>query len=103
MIRDVGLQAERTAMAWWRTTILAMVCATLVARSPESMAGRYWWGIWVFVALATLVGLLGVIRSRKILDPKRSIGHLSPGYLLAVTALIAAVGIGQGFWFLLHL
>jgi hypothetical protein len=102
MIRDAGLQAERTAMAWWRTTILAMVCATLVARSPESLSGRYWWGIWVFAAFALLVGLLGVIRSRKILDARRAIGHVSPGYLMAVSALVAAIGVGQGLWFLLH-
>ncbi|MFZ9764736.1 MAG: DUF202 domain-containing protein [Burkholderiaceae bacterium] len=100
MIRDPGLQAERTAMSWWRTTILSMVCAVLVARSPESLSGRYWWGIWVFVGLAILLGLLGVIRSRKILDSRRSIGHISPGYLFAVTGLVSMIGIGQAVWFI---
>jgi uncharacterized membrane protein YidH (DUF202 family) len=52
-----GLQAERTVLAWWRTTLAVTATAVLIARTADAGAER-----WIAVPL-TITGVLLVVLS----------------------------------------
>jgi uncharacterized membrane protein YidH (DUF202 family) len=52
-----GLQAERTVLAWWRTTLAVVATAVLIARTADAGAER-----WIAVPLA-IGGVVLVVAS----------------------------------------
>ena len=101
--RDPGLQAERTALSWWRTAVGAMATAVLFLHVA---ATRGQLTILVLALLATgvlaLVVLVCVLRSRSLRRPggpgwaDGSAAMLTVSTAIAVVAVLgAAVGLLQ--------
>ncbi len=92
--RDPGLQAERTALAWWRTAIGAMATAVLflhVATTRGQIAA-------VVLALSAtgvlaVVALVCVLRSRSLRHPGRPGWADGTAAMLTVSVAIAIVAV----------
>ncbi|MET8774865.1 DUF202 domain-containing protein [Nocardia sp. NPDC050713] len=96
--RDVGLAAERTALAWRRTAISAMVVAALCI---DHVVGSGWRDAAIAPAVAALtmcaVAVTGYLRSRWLRHGRRG----RPDGVIAATALAilfaGGVAVALGF------
>lgn len=90
-MRDPGLQPERTAMAWTRTAISAMVCAVVylkLALNAHSL-------LLGMGGAALLFGALGLvlISMRRRVDLVDADNRVAPaGHLLKWTAAVVCMG-----------
>ncbi|MEJ8847444.1 DUF202 domain-containing protein [Variovorax rhizosphaerae] len=90
-MRDPGLQPERTAMAWTRTAISAMVCAVVYLKLAFS-AHSLLLGVGGTVLLFGALGLV-LISMRRRVDLVDVNKRAAPaGHLLKWTAVIVCIG-----------
>ncbi|CDF83703.1 hypothetical protein PKB_2356 [Pseudomonas knackmussii B13] len=78
-MRDEGLQAERTALAWTRTQLLMLVLASLVLRRVDELPAAALWP-----AALLVIGMLC------------SLAHQAERYRRRVLALAVGAGCGNG-------
>ncbi|MEV5648841.1 DUF202 domain-containing protein [Nocardia sp. NPDC052254] len=91
--RDPGLQAERTALAWWRTAVGAMATAVLFLHVAMTRGQS---AILVLALVSTgvlaAVAVVCVLRSRSLRHPGRPGWSDGTAAMLTVSAAIAVVG-----------
>lgn len=97
MKQDAGLQAQRTALAWRRTALTALVCALLAARSGLEQHAAWLIALSALLAMATLLlAVCAVWRARALLRsamPQCVAAHWMRSAAMAATVccLIAVV------------
>ncbi len=77
--RDEGLANERTALAWWRTALAAVVAAGLIVRGAAGVVETVAMGCTAGAALAVLLSV-AMRRSRALTAQHRD----APGALTTV-------------------
>lgn len=90
---DPGLQPERTALSWERTTFAFFIVALLLLR----WSAVYGWPVFVFVALLTVVTAVLSLRQRR---RYRQLSHAisaekaqsNVGAVVALTAVLLICG-----------
>ena len=83
--RDEGLANERTALAWWRTALAAVVAAGLIVRGAAGPAETVVMGCVAGVALAVLL-VVALRRSRSL-----TAQHRDPPALLTTVPVALAL------------
>ncbi|MEU8900920.1 DUF202 domain-containing protein [Nocardia sp. NPDC048505] len=93
--RDAGLAAERTALAWRRTAVSAMVCAALFLNHAVGNA----WRPAQFAPLcaaATLAALAVLCFHRNRTLRERRYGHVRTATAITTLAVIAVASVALG-------
>ncbi|WP_405177441.1 DUF202 domain-containing protein [Nocardia sp. NBC_01377] len=95
---DVGLAAERTALAWRRTAISAMVIAVLFL-NHAAINGWRAFGTAPLAAAGTMIALalLGFFRSRNLRAGRHDIEN--GAIVMATVAVVVVAGIAAGLGF----
>ncbi|MCQ9386653.1 DUF202 domain-containing protein [Brevibacterium sp. 50QC2O2] len=94
--QDLGLQPERTALAWTRTTVSFLVAAAILLK----WTGNFGWPILVLVAGLAITGLLVLARQRiRYTRGARGIvgGRVRPNLraVITLTCCLWAIGIAE--------
>jgi uncharacterized membrane protein YidH (DUF202 family) len=90
---DLGVQPERTGLAWRRTTITLAATALITLRLRPTVLGPWGLGVGLLVLLAACVlWVLGERRFRRVRRVLRTSSGLLPDsrLLLAIAVIVAA-------------
>ncbi|MDF2466830.1 MAG: oxidoreductase [Ramlibacter sp.] len=96
---DPGLQPQRTALAWNRTTLALAINALLVLRAGLQTGDR------ALLALGALVGIAAVAIAVAAMRRRRQLAHgvYAPATaLIASTALAVMLAASGGLWAMLR-
>lgn len=86
--REDGRQSERTALAWLRTSLAALVVAALLLRSTEAGSER-WMAATASIVLLGVVAYAYVVRTASLRHPTPP--PCPAGLIAAVSAAVVTV------------
>ena len=94
--RDAGLQPQRTALAWSRTSMTLWVNAALVLRSGLQRHHSLLAGLGVLLLLTSVAGLFFAHRRRTWLV--RHPSHGAPPHGVMMATLVATLAVALAGW-----